>query len=107
MRTIMLVCLLSTGLLLPIAKVKSSGVSNLTHRIVDCYKEGYVLVATSEPADGTITKVEIFDFYNVLQLTESCSGYVCYVDLNSLHSGRYTAKVTTANTVYYEGFTMP
>lgn len=105
MKRILITCLLGIAMLL--GNTATAEKAKTVKRAVDCYKEGYVLVATSEPADGTITKVEIFDFYDVLQLTESCSGYVCYVDLNSLHSGRYTAKVTTANTVYYEGFTIP
>ncbi|MCW5908890.1 MAG: hypothetical protein KIS94_13585 [Chitinophagales bacterium] len=102
MNRILLVCLLGIALLWNNSATAEKATT--VTRIVDCQIEGHILIASSQQEDGVIIKVQIFNSSNELQFEESCSGYVCYVDLSGLHSGVYTAKVITTNTVYTWGF---
>lgn len=107
MKKVVLVCLLGMGLLCPVAKVNSSVVNQFVHRIVDVTLDGAVLYATSESADGPISKVEIHHQNpHEIVLTEYCSGYSCTVDLGTLKPGTYAAKVFYANGIYTEVFVL-
>lgn len=106
MRTIVMVCLLGAGLLLPTAKVKSS-VNTVICRIVDVNVQQDILLASSDAQTGGITKVKVYDADEVLVLTQQCGGgYSCEVDISGLHSGNYTAQVITTLTTYTEGFSV-
>jgi len=101
-----MVCLIGMGLLLPTAKVKSSTDHLFSNkRIVDVYKEGMTLLASSDASTGTLEKVEVFQGTE-LKKTRSCSGYSCSVSLSGLSAGNYVARVTTSLTTYEEGFTI-
>src|SRR4051812_18490689 len=104
MKRMLIVCLLGMGLLLPYNKITAK--EFFTKRIVDVYKDGWALHATSDDHTGNITTVRIFNGSGAKVLQQSCSGYSCTVSLVGLPAGDYTAQVTTSMTVYTETFTI-
>ncbi|MCW5908045.1 MAG: hypothetical protein KIS94_09320 [Chitinophagales bacterium] len=106
MKKILLACISAWLWLMPAMAATAEGAATLKYP--DINKEGWILYVTSEPEDGKIDMVRIYDSENELVLTETdCGGYVCYVDLIHLNSGNYTAKVFTQYApVYTEGFSI-
>ncbi len=103
MKKVLITCLLGMGVLLPTEMVKSSVI--YYSRIVDVAISGWVLTATSNPEDGTISTIEIIRASTMeVVLTQSCSGYSCAVGLSGLPGGVYIAKVTCTNTTYSKQF---
>jgi hypothetical protein len=101
----LIVCLLGMGLLLPSANITAK--EFFIKRVVDVYKDGLVLQASSDSNTGGITMIRLYDSSNVKVAQQSYeSVYSCSISLAHLASGGYHAQVTTTLTVYYEDFSI-
>lgn len=106
MKTILITGLMAAGVLQSIAA--GPEVRPHSKRIVDVYVQEEVLVSTSDGQTGGITKVEVLNESNqVVLCQEYGGGYYYQTNLSALHTGYYSAKVTTTRTVYYEGVYVP
>lgn len=105
MKKLMLMVALAAAICWPLEEVKATMVKPC-HRIVDVNISGWVLYATSQTEDGTISKIEIYRNSDMaLMLTQnSCSGYACSIDISSLAAGGYVAKVYCTYTTYNKQF---
>ena len=104
MKKLLFAVLVGLVALAPTQFVKSS-IANAYHRVVEVNISGWVLYATSDTEDGTITKIEVLNHRGQVVLTENrCSGYSCSTSISGLPSGVYTAKVVCAYTTYTEVF---
>ncbi|MBK8658060.1 MAG: hypothetical protein IPN22_04100 [Bacteroidetes bacterium] len=98
-------CLLGMGLLLH--GYAAPGKANMSKRIVEVNLTGWELVATSEPADGKISQVQVIPAGSRTPVVvQYCDGYICGFSLYGLPSGTYEVKVICANTVYVDYITL-
>lgn len=105
MKKILLACLLGIGLLTPAIEAKSS--IAIISRIVNITIEGWVLLANSDAASGTIQQIQIYDVATgVLVRTQNCEGYSCTASLSGLRPGVYLAVVITTNAVTKKQFSI-
>ncbi len=104
MKRILFVCLLGMASLLPSNKITAATPSAAASRIIDCYVEGAILLATSDESTGTLISITIFNASNQEVRYQNCSGYSCSVSLVNLRSGHYTAHVVATNGSYNEEF---
>ena len=104
MKKLLFAALLAAVCCWPLEEVKAT-IANAYHRAVEVNISGWVLYATSDTEDGTITKIEVLNHRGQVVLTENgCSGYSCSTSISGLPSGVYTAKVVCAYTTYTEVF---
>ena len=104
MKRILFACLLGMASLLPSNKISAATPSAAASRIIDCYVQGIVLIATSDESTGTLVSITIFNTSNQEVRNTTCSGYSCSVSLVNLRSGHYTAHVVATNGSYNEEF---
>lgn len=104
MNKLVLAFMLGTGMLLPTQKAKSNIIA--LQRKVDVAITGWVLFSTSQAADGTITRLEIYDSggTQLLLLQTGTGTYACSIDVSDLSSGNYVVKVVCSNTTHTEPF---
>ncbi|MCW5906678.1 MAG: hypothetical protein KIS94_02380 [Chitinophagales bacterium] len=105
MKTILITCLLGVAMLF--SETATAEKAKSAHRIVDVTKEGIILYVASQPEDGLITKVQIFDSSNELVFEKTYASYSVEVDLMEFRNGSYMAKVFTQYApVYSEYFSI-
>ena len=57
MKRILFACLIGMASLLPSNKISAATPSAAASRIIDCYVEGIVLIATSDESTGTLVSI--------------------------------------------------
>ena len=98
MKRILIVCLLGMGLLLPSTTITAK--EFFVKRIVNCYLEGNVLIATSSGSSGTLTDMKIFDTGKHKVLEQALSGTEDAVDVSGLAAGYYSVQVFTTGSPF-------
>lgn len=105
MKTI-LTCLLGIAMLL--GQPAWATTPKTAPRIIRCYEEDHILIATSDSEDGHIVTIMIYNLNGpTLALEDEFYSYSCQMDIAGLKSGHYQAKIFTENApVHSEFFTV-
>ncbi|HLP53202.1 MAG TPA: hypothetical protein VK154_20075 [Chitinophagales bacterium] len=106
MKKFLLASLVAMTLLLPALNNTSNAASIFVQRVVNIAISGWTFFATSETADGTITRIEIYRLSTGERVRASnCNGtYECSVDLSGLPHGGYCGIIICQNVTVSKQF---
>jgi len=103
MKKFLLLCLLGLGMLAPTNTITAK--EHAGKKIIKVIMENQVYLASSEPADGPITHMDVKTLPGgVCVASTDCGDYNCSLDVSQLPSGSYVLRVYTTYRMFEKQF---